>query len=54
LVADVIPNPELTPLVAAARAVGCPTVTGRSMHEGQARLAAAWLGIAGWEEAAAL
>ncbi|WP_372624685.1 shikimate dehydrogenase family protein [Falsiroseomonas sp.] len=54
LVADVIPNPEVTPLVAAARAAGCPTVTGRSMHEGQARLAAAWLGIAGWEEAAAL
>lgn len=49
VVADVIPNPEVTPLLAAARAAGCATVTGRSMHEGQARLAAAWLGIAGWE-----
>lgn len=49
VVADVIPNPEVTPLIAAARAAGCATVTGRSMHEGQARLAAAWLGIAGWE-----
>ncbi|MFC3123715.1 shikimate dehydrogenase family protein [Pseudoroseomonas globiformis] len=49
VVADVIPNPEVTPLVAAARERGCPTVTGRAMHEGQARLAAAWLGIEGWE-----
>ncbi len=46
VVADVIPNPEVTPLIAAARAVGCPTVTGRAMHEGQARLAFAYLGIA--------
>lgn len=50
VVADVIPNPEVTPLIAAARRLGCPTVTGRAMHEGQARLAAAYLGIAGWEE----
>ncbi|HYF07112.1 MAG TPA: shikimate dehydrogenase [Acetobacteraceae bacterium] len=49
VVADVIPNPEVTPLVAAARAKGCPTTTGRDMHEGQARLAAAYLGIRGWE-----
>jgi shikimate dehydrogenase len=49
VVADVIPNPEVTPLIAAARAAGCATVTGRSMHEGQARLAAAYLGIVGWE-----
>ncbi|MBB5695222.1 shikimate dehydrogenase family protein [Muricoccus pecuniae] len=49
VVADVIPNPEETPLIAAARAAGCAVVTGRSMHEGQARLAAAYLGIAGWE-----
>jgi shikimate dehydrogenase len=49
VVADVIPNPEVTPLVAAARALGCPTTTGRNMHEGQARLAAAYLGIEGWE-----
>jgi len=46
LVADVIPNPEVTPLIAAARALGCATTTGRNMHEGQARLAAAYLGIA--------
>lgn len=45
LVADVIPNPEVTPLIAAARALGCATTTGRDMHEGQARLAAAYLGI---------
>ena len=45
VVADVIPNPEITPLIAAARARGCPTATGRDMHEGQARLAAAYLGI---------
>lgn len=45
-VADVIPNPEVTPLVAAARAAGCATATGRDMFEGQARLAAAYFGIA--------
>lgn len=44
-VADVIPNPELTPLIAAARAAGCATATGRDMFEGQARLAAAYFGI---------
>jgi shikimate dehydrogenase len=44
-VADVIPNPEVTPLVAAARAADCVTATGRDMFEGQARLAAAFLGI---------
>jgi shikimate dehydrogenase len=49
VVADVIPNPEVTPLVAAARSAGCATTTGRDMHEGQARLAAAYLGIEGWE-----
>ncbi|HEV7263591.1 MAG TPA: shikimate dehydrogenase [Falsiroseomonas sp.] len=49
VVADVIPNPEITPLIAAARAIGCPTTTGRNMHEGQARLAAAYLGIEGWD-----
>lgn len=45
-VADVIPNPEVTALVAAARAAGCATATGRDMFEGQARLAAAYFGIA--------
>jgi shikimate dehydrogenase len=49
VLADVIPNPEVTPLIAAARAAGCATVTGRAMHEGQARLAAAYLGIEGWD-----
>ena len=48
VVADVIPNPEITPLLDAARAKGCDTVTGRAMFEGQARLAAAFLGVAGW------
>jgi shikimate dehydrogenase len=46
IVADVIPNPEVTPLVAAARAAGCVTATGRDMFEGQALLAAAYFGIA--------
>lgn len=45
VVADVIPQPEVTPLLAAAAAAGCVTVNGRAMHEGQARLAAAFLGI---------
>lgn len=49
VVADVIPKPEITPLLAAVRDRGCPIVTGRAMHEGQARLAAAYLGITGWE-----
>jgi hypothetical protein len=31
------------------RALGCATTTGRNMHEGQARLAAAYLGVKGWE-----
>ena len=48
VVADVIPNPEITPLLDAARAKGCDVVTGRAMFEGQAKLAAAYLGIAGW------
>lgn len=48
VIADVIPNPEITPLIAAARAAGCATTTGHDMHEGQARLAAAYLGIEGW------
>ncbi len=46
VVADVIPNPERTPLLDAAAAAGCDTVSGRAMFEGQARLAAAWLGLA--------
>ncbi len=49
VVADVIPNPVVTPLIAAARAIGCATTTGQDMHVGQARLAAAYLGIEGLE-----
>ncbi|MDB5374169.1 MAG: shikimate dehydrogenase [Belnapia sp.] len=45
LVADVIPTPEITPLLDAARAKGCDVVSGRAMFEGQARLAAAFLGF---------
>ncbi|MBL6454435.1 shikimate dehydrogenase [Belnapia sp. T6] len=48
VVADVIPNPERTPLLDAAAAKGCDMVSGRAMFEGQARLAAAFLGVAGW------
>ncbi|MBL6077443.1 shikimate dehydrogenase [Belnapia sp. T18] len=47
VVADVILNPERTPLLDAAAAAGCDTVSGRAMFEGQARLAAAYLGLAG-------
>ncbi|SDC25826.1 shikimate dehydrogenase family protein [Belnapia rosea] len=46
VVADVIPTPERTALLDAAAAAGCDTVTGRAMFEGQARLAAAFLGLA--------
>jgi shikimate dehydrogenase len=46
VVADVIPNPERTPLLDAAAAAGCDMVSGRAMFEGQARLAAAYLGLA--------
>jgi shikimate dehydrogenase len=46
VVADVIPNPERTALLDAAAAAGCDTVSGRLMFEGQARLAAAFLGLA--------
>lgn len=46
VVADVIPNPEITPLLAAARARGCPIVTGRAMFEGQLALAMVFLGLA--------
>ena len=49
VVADVIPNPAVTPLIAAARAIGCATTTGQDMHVGQARLAVGYLGIEGLE-----
>lgn len=45
VVVDVIPHPEVTPLLAAAMSAGCRTVNGKAMHAGQARLAAAFLGI---------
>lgn len=46
VVADVVPNPEVTPLLAAALDRGCPIVTGQQMFEGQAALAMAFLGLA--------
>jgi shikimate dehydrogenase len=36
LVIDIIMKPEVTPLLAAAKALGCQTVGGRAMLEGQA------------------
>jgi shikimate dehydrogenase len=40
IVTDVIPKPDITPLLAAARARGCAVVTGREMVEGQVGLIA--------------
>jgi len=45
IVTDVIPKPDITPLLAAAQARGCAVVTGREMVEGQAGLVAAFLGL---------
>ena len=45
LVTDVIPKPDITPFLAAARARGCKVVTGRDMVEGQAGLIAEFLGF---------
>jgi shikimate dehydrogenase len=45
VVTDVIPKPEITPLLAAARARGCAISTGRDMVEAQAGLVAAFLGL---------
>ncbi len=45
IVTDVIPKPDITPLLAAAQARGCTVVTGREMVEGQVGLIAAFLGL---------
>jgi shikimate dehydrogenase len=45
VVTDVIPKPEITPLLSAARARGCSISTGRDMVEAQAGLVAAFLGL---------
>jgi len=45
VVSDVIPKPDITPLLAAARARGCTVVTGADMVEGQAGLVADFLGL---------
>jgi shikimate 5-dehydrogenase len=45
VVTDVIPKPEITPLLAAARARGCVISTGRDMVEAQIELIAAFLGL---------
>jgi len=46
VVCDVIPNPEMTALLRAAQAAGCPIVTGKAMFEGQARVARRFLRFA--------
>lgn len=45
VVTDVIPKPDITPFLAAARQRGCSVVTGRDMVEGQAGLIADFLGV---------
>jgi shikimate dehydrogenase len=45
VVTDVIPKPEITPLLAAAQARGCAISTGRDMVEAQVELVAAFLGF---------
>ncbi len=45
VVSDVIPKPEMTPFLIAARERGCQVVTGREMVEAQAALGAAFLGL---------
>jgi shikimate dehydrogenase len=45
VVSDVIPRPEITPFLAAARVRGCRVVTGREMVEAQGQLVAAFLGL---------
>lgn len=45
IVADVVTKPEMTPLLLRAQASGHRVHTGRHMHEGQARLAAAFFGV---------
>lgn len=44
VVGDVTTKPEITPFVAAARAKGAGTVTGRDMYEGQVRELGAFFG----------
>jgi len=43
IVTDVIPAPEITPFLAAARSRGCRTVTGRDMFEAQVGMVAEFL-----------
>jgi shikimate dehydrogenase len=50
IVTDVIPKPEITPLLEAARARGCTVVTGREMVEGQVELIADFFGLPGSKE----
>jgi shikimate dehydrogenase len=45
VVTDVIPKPDITPFLAAARKRGCQVVTGRDMVEGQAGLMADFLDL---------
>ena len=45
VVSDVIPKPDITPFLAAARQRGCVIVTGKDMVQGQAALIAAYLGV---------
>jgi shikimate dehydrogenase len=44
-VMDVVTKPEVTPLLAHARAKGCRTMGGRMMMEGQAELIVGFFGV---------
>ena len=47
LVADVVTEPDLTPLLAAARALGCAVQTGKEMAQGQMEAIVQFFGLLG-------
>jgi shikimate dehydrogenase len=47
LVADVVTEPDITPLLAAARALGCAVQTGKEMAHGQIEAIAQFFGLLG-------
>ena len=50
IVTDVIPKPDITPLLATVQARGCTVVTGREMVEGQVELIAEFFGFPSCKE----
>lgn len=49
LVVDIVPHPEVTPLIAAARAAGCQTVGGLAMIDAQADRILGFFGLPGYK-----